>query len=505
LLLFLLISFELIKIFTNGNSKVAILGALMITFAPAIQWWFIPHIADVFFWSMCLTVFGYKFFTEKKQWKKYIFVVFLSLSVCTFVMALFPGLQVPLGLFSLASLLCLLIRDKKLITTNKKQIIIAIILMLVIVIPILGYTLYTSYDAIMATMNTVYPGSRLELGGNRNYQVLFTNLTNIFLPYKSITYLNESEISDFLHLGILCLMVYPFILKKLRKSDSNELIIGNLFIIVMAIEIIFMLVGFPEWLAKLTLFKYINRMHLVYGFTSCIFTLWTINILFKHKDIIGRKSAIIIGLVYSILYYKTIDQNMLGYMPRLAYIAEIAGIFLLVICILFRYKKETFELIAIIVLFSGFTINPIAIGISPITNHEFVNFIKNHNDGYYITLDSNVTQNLLLANGVKTLNAINFYPDYGKWKLIDSNGENDNFYNRYAHIEIELTSEETNYKLMNADWIVVNLNYSDLKKLGIKYIFTNSNKLIDFSKYDINASVDYSNSEEGVIIYEIYN
>ncbi len=33
-------------------------------------------------------------------------------------------------------------------------------------------------------------------------------------------------------------------------------------------------------------------------------------------------------------------------------------------------------------------------------------------------------QSLLLANGIKTINAVNFYPDLKKWNLIDSKGKN---------------------------------------------------------------------------------
>ena len=81
-------------------------------------------------------------------------------------------------------------------------------------------------------------------------------------------------------------------------------------------------------------------------------------------------------------------------------------------------------------------------------------------------------QNYLIASGAKCLNAVNFYPDYGKWKAIDPKLKNDEFYNRYIHMVVALTNDKTSYQLSAPDSIVVNMNVNDLKKWNVKYLLS---------------------------------
>lgn len=79
-------------------------------------------------------------------------------------------------------------------------------------------------------------------------------------------------------------------------------------------------------------------------------------------------------------------------------------------------------------------------------------------------------QSLLLANGLKTINGVNFYPDLKKWKLIDSKEEYKDIYNRYYHTEVRLTDKKTNFELKQADMFILNLNILDIKKWPVKTI-----------------------------------
>lgn len=49
LILFILVSFEFMYIITHKNKKLSVLGSFLIVFSPAMQWWFSPHMYDVFF------------------------------------------------------------------------------------------------------------------------------------------------------------------------------------------------------------------------------------------------------------------------------------------------------------------------------------------------------------------------------------------------------------------------------------------------------------------------
>ncbi|HEM5084111.1 TPA: hypothetical protein U1218_002223, partial [Streptococcus suis] len=60
--------------------------------------------------------------------------------------------------------------------------------------------------------------------------------------------------------------------------------------------------------------------------------------------------------------------------------------------------------------------------------------------------------NIPLVAGAPTLNSTNAYPNLELWKSLDTNGQYDEIYNRYAHVIIELTnSEETVFELLHPD------------------------------------------------------
>ena len=122
---------------------------------------------------------------------------------------------------------------------------------------------------------------------------------------------------------------------------------------------------------------------------------------------------------------------------------------------------------------SSFTINPIAYGTTAITDYELISAVKKtitKNNQYVLATDSLQLQSLLLANGLKTINGVNFYPDLKKWKLIDPKEEYKDIYNRYYHTEVRLTDKKTNFELKQADMFILNLNILDIKKWPVKTI-----------------------------------
>lgn len=471
LFLLILVSFELSMILTKNNKKISIFGAFIISFAPPLQWWFVPHMTDVFFWAMTVTTLAYHFFIADTKWKKILFTILLPISCIGYSLALFPSLQVPLAMLSLALIIALLIRDKEKITFTKKEWP-RIAFVLLVIISILGYFIITSLNDLKLLMHTVYPGERVSTGNDSVFADIFTDVTTLFLPYKTITYSNNCEASRFIHLAPLFLMTYIMIKNKIK---TNDLFIGKVLFISILIELFFMLIGFPTIVAKITMFKYINRMYLVYGFTALLFTLWSIYTINKYKIKIKKKTIKIILIIFTLCYLTTIDSQKITFYPIYYYIIEI--IYISIMSYLFLKGKQTTPLImySLLIIIASVTINPISQGTSAITNHKIsreITKISNKDDGYWLVNGSNVYANFALANGAKVINATNFYPDYDKWKLLDPKKENDEYYNRYANMSLELIKGKTNYNLVAPDHLSLKLDYKDIKKLKIKYILT---------------------------------
>ncbi len=474
-IIFILASFEVCMIITKKNKILSVLGAFLISYAPAMQWWFVPHICDVFLWGTTLLALGYHFFTAKKRWLKNLYTLFLPLVASVFVLALFPSCQIPVGLIAIALLVVFLIRDKKDITFKKKDIF-RIIFMVIVALIILGYTILGSKEAIELLYNTAYPGKRVSLGGNYTLDRIFTNLTTLFLPYKDSNVLNNCEVSTFIHFAPIFLVLFPLMIRKLKTYKDNNLIIGKTLFIILLIEVFFMLVGIPETLAKITLFSYINRMDIVYGFTATLFTIYMINTLFKYKDLVKFKHFLISLIIYLGCYIFFINKENLEYLPIYLYLFEIVVFGVILIAIYKGRKYFSMSLIFLLLIISSFTINPIRIGIDPIEDHELVDAVKKLNEedeGYFLTTNNIQISSLLLANGLKVVNAVNFYPDMEKWEVIDSSKNHEYDYNRYLHFMITLSEDnKTRYKLIQNDLLELDISLKDLSKWNIKYLVT---------------------------------
>lgn len=474
MILLVLLSFEACMIITKKNKKVALLGAMMIAFSPAVQWWFVPHATDVFFWGLALFATAYHFFTSEKKWR-WIFMILLSCSVITFVMVLYPPLQVPIGLVMLALFVACLVRDKKDITFKKKDIW-QIIVMALFVLIVLGLVVWNSKDAIMALYNTVYPGKRVSLGGGQGIGGLFTDLTSFLLPFKQITYSNNSEVSTFVQFAPIFLMLYPLIWKKMKK-DKN-MIVGNVLLICIIVMFVFMSIGFPELLAKLTLFSYVDsaRMKLAYGLVAVLFTIWGLDMIWK-KQIFSKKQIFGAIAVFGFLYVCFIGDKELSYVGWKYYGILIIGLMILAFLMLRHYQKIFLVAMAGLMLIVGATVNPIARGISALNGHPLeqkINEIADKDkDAYWLSVNSILMQQLAIANGAKMLNAVNFYPDMEKWKILDPTGEYSDIYNRYAHILVFLTNDNTEFLTGSApDNFVLKLSCKDALKWPTKYILS---------------------------------
>lgn len=70
------------------------------------------------------------------------------------------------------------------------------------------------------------------------------------------------------------------------------------------------------------------------------------------------------------------------------------------------------------------------------------------------------------------------------WKQLDPKQKNIDIYNRYAHVQVEVTKGETSFTLNAPDNFTIFMNTSDLLQMKINYICTqvdltsfNDNKL----------------------------
>lgn len=480
-----LASFEVCYILTKKNKKLSILGAILVTWGPSTQWWFVPHMPDVILWAMTLFSLMYHFLTNKR-WIRNICMLLLPFITLEFVIALFPSFQIGLGYFIAALLIALIYRDKIKPFENKKQIF-RDIFVVVCSLSLIGYFIISNKDALSATMNTAYPGARISVGGDSSIKDLFTDLATPFLSFTSgkSPYNNQSEDSTYIHFGIFVLLLAPLLISKMKKERNRDWIVGLCFMIILGIDIFFMIFGFPNLLAKITLFSYINRMKMVYGCICIFFTIWGFNALEKYKSKIDFSYYLLSVFFYCILLFSFIDINLVNFLPKYIYYVEILVYLIILLSLRFSFKNIGYTIIIALTLFSSIAINPIITGIAAITNHPSADaistIISKDKDSYWMSYGNIIYSSYLLALGAKTINAVNFYPDYGKWDIIDRERIYDDVYNRYAHISATLSADNKNHidYGATADLVQLQLTFPTMKNLNIKYIVVNANEVLE--------------------------
>lgn len=479
LLLMLLLSFELCMILTQKNTIVSLLGGFWIVLSPAIQWWFMQHVGDIVFYMEALVVLFYMFFRHfDRPAVKIACAIGFGLSGVGYVLMLYPALQVPLGYLTVL-LLCLVFFRfrKKVVFSYKDWVLIGCVC--VAALGILLHVYLISKGAIATIAQTTYPGHRVSTGGEGMPYSINAFLTNLFLPFKDVPagLANNCEISSFYNFLPAVLLTMPFLI----KYRARHLRLGISLSIFSLLCLIYNYVHVPVWLAKLTLLSYVTyRIELAYAFSAMLLSIWALSEL-THLAASRRMNPWLAGICsagIALFYFLSVYETQLKTYVRLRYYIVFIFVLLVLNFLLMRGLKWMFSIIMSgVVIVSGAVVNPVNIGVGSLFNNALsleIGKIKKSDPNAYWLTSNMVMGNFLAAQGVRDLDGTNFYPDMKKWSLLDPQGKEASVYNRYAHIQVQLTQDKTSMRNPAPDSIQVTMNVDDLKKWNVKYYLTAS-------------------------------
>lgn len=500
LIMLSLLSYEIILALTNRNKNVALIGMTLIVFASATQWWFSTAVVDLIIFSQGLVVSVYYYLRMNKLRYKILNSLLFISSGIGFVISIYPPIQVSLGYATLIFLVHVVLSQKEKI---KKKDYLVFSLTTVCILSIVGYVIYSARDAISLLMGTVYPGSRVETGGGFPLSELNSYLVGWLLPYKNIGFSNSCEVSGYINL-IPMIVILFFIRDKNRKGD---LLIKSTFIF-LCIACLFVLVGFPKIISKIILFSFVtnSRMRLTIGLVAIYLICMLIANIDKDKYS-HAKATIISSITIAILTISIIETEYYKYIGKEGVFLAALLFGIMIFYFVKGYIKQITSFIMVFMIVSGFTVNPICVGLSPIYEKKIskeISSIDKKEEGKWIGLDSLVAGDFLLANGVNVINSTHYYPDLKLWSKLDREGKYEDIYNRYAHIIIDITEEDTNFELNQEDVVKVNVNINELSKLDVRYILSNKN-LEEFNTNKNQLKELYYNETSGNYIYEYIN
>lgn len=507
-------SYELCLILTKRNKKVSLCGMIVITFSAAVQWW---YCMQVLIWGQIVVVLVDKFMTTNKKRNKYLCALGILVSGLSYIFEFYPAWQISFGYVFLALIIWILIKNIKYekYRFTKPDVAVIVITLLCIAL-LLGRWYMLSKDTLAAEMNTDYPGERNEVGGGALN--LYSYFYNIFFPTEE--YLNPCEYSSMLSLFPIPLilgLIYVIRNKKDLHFWIPMLVVGGFLSI-------WCVYGFPEFLAVLTKMSMstAGRASIPLG-TVCIYILiYLIGNFEKDDKLINKKlSYVLSGIFILFIIYKA--KTTIGFAEEFHYLDKFkillgGEIFLALIFGVLNINNEKIKnytiygLIAV-ALITGLGVNPVirttdVLYTKPVAI-KMQEIKKENPDAIWAVNDAGWYKNdYAVANGIRTINSTAVYPNFELFeKLLGEKAKEEEIrkiYNRYAHVNFEVTDEESNVELLFADNIAIKVNYKDLQKLNIEYILSTVDLNKNFKdNEDARSTFKEIYNEDKIYIYEV--
>ena len=361
-------------------------------------------------------------------------------------------------------------------------------------------------------MATEYPGRRFSLGGTLSLPFTIGLIMggygiDVILPFEEVLKAtNNCEAASFFTMAPLGWLIFFYLHFKLKQKDLLLIFLFGITIFYMVWEF----AGIPAWLAKISLLSTApdNRVRSAIDFAMLI-------MLFRSLTLIKNFPAPFLRLILADVIAILPIIAIYNFLPEwfdikkgfLVFIFTSLSIFL----ILTPMNKKNFVVLAILMLGIGATVNPINKGVDVIykmpVGQKISEIVQQEVDaGQKKSLwisegGSDALNDIPIMYGAPTINSVNFYPVFERWKKIDPEEMQKTIYNRYAHINLTLTNEMTNFNLVGGDLFDLHLNVNDLPVLEVHYVFSRNSELENFSTPQIKIRKIFEDA--GSFIYEV--
>lgn len=451
--------------------------ALLVTFAPVISWWldvngYVEMIVSCE--VMLLIIAGY-LKTSSYRVRIALGLPFVVCGGC-FVLTFYPALQVPMAyLFFTMAAVYIALHWRAARLSRKDALIVGGFFLLFCVG--MAYVFGKSWDTVQTVLSTAYPGHRADCGGGALpllAQYPLDALTPLRSFADSLRIDAFASVYDFFPLGILLSL---WVVLRERTHDAY-------LIALLALSAFlgwYCFVGFPEFLAKLTLMSLstgglYSKAFIAFGLTNLLLLIRGLALLKVRPS---RIAAAVVAIVASGAIMAGSAAAFSWFYNAASFavcaLALIGGMYLLL-----RSKAGAdgalVAYLATLALFMGVLVNPVQIGAAPILENKTraaVSAINDANPGSRWAVtgdDSSAYADLAATSGAAVINTCNVYPNLSLWRAFDPTGSYDDVYNRYAHISIEVVHGETHFGDAAFDSFTLYVNPSDVALLEADYL-----------------------------------
>ena len=347
-----------------------------------------------------------------------------------------------------------------------------------------AYLLITSWDTILALLQSSYPGkAAISQGGGAGFWLLKypLSLTGVRMDDPSV--IENSSVICFAPIGLI---VSLWIVGKEKKPD-------RLLLLLLGVEAVltwYYCMGTTPWIAKLFLLNYTNahRGPQVIGFLRLFVLIRALSCKeqavkrLPAAGIAGAAAVFAVGISWCYTKHDSAAERY-EYWTSAWMVIAVTAVLFVVFYLFLRYEKGkmgrrygALGLAGMVVFLSGFRINPVRFGTDVITEsavyQEIHRIAEADPDGVWLELgiDYPVSNLVTMAGGI-SLTASQTCPELERWEIFGQDEEQVEVYNRYCHVRAVL-SEEIRCTLLQTDYVQMELNEEALKTLSVDYVLT---------------------------------
>lgn len=478
--------FLLFEVVLGGNRKLAALGAFWFcNSAYVICWSLLPdHV--IFFAALgCLS--AYHLLNSEKRGGRLASAILLGLSIPGFIMIVYPPWQVGAAYFMLFVFASLIIREKLYVSpvARLRHRIAYLGVALVIAAGLTLSWLLACLPDLKMMSNSVYPGHRISLGGDYSLALLFKGVYNMATIYDAPPALrNQSEAASFYYL-------FPAVLIGLclsRKLARKLGVVSWALVAYISGALIFLFVGLPQSIAKLTLLSYIPsyRADLTIGLASILLSMRVLAVTRDLRSSVrGRWEKLWpivagIGMLSVLLWHAFAFAKETNVLPstRVALLTAVTG-GLASYCLLSGRVKIFAAFICVLVVATTIRFNPLSTNLNHIYKSELAGEVTRLNrqsdrPPLWVCYGGVHPGVLVTILGGRSVSGVHWPPQLSMWHILDPDRIYEHIYNRYAEVSLDYMPDVSRVSFRAPQdgelRVMISPDYPGLKTLGARYL-----------------------------------
>lgn len=507
--LILLLGAYLLLLALTDRTDIAVLFSLAIWLSPFFQWWYLPlSLETVGMGMLALAAFIYSLRAATTA-RRVGWLAMTAYSTVGFVLVFYPPFQIPTALVLAVIGISYVVGSWRRLDLSWRRMLIDCGALVVVTGATLAAFYLHSRSTIVAINSTVYPGRRRVGGGTSSLWQLLSAPFGLTLARHGALLTssgtNQSEISSFVMLG-------PFALFQLQRVRLREftyrwriLLLGTAAVWVLIS--VWYLVSVPPLLARILLLDRVpsGRAIVGVGLGGILLMALFCAAEFEHRDTSRpapgrstplspgdrrrqlRSGALVCAALAFGLYFWA-GRGLMATYPVLGISLWKAGIVsaaVAVVVFLTCARRVILGGVALVLLGAviSLPVNPLYQGLGPLTSSPLLTTFTSDaatppdtTHRVWLSFAGLNINDVLIASGLPTVNAVDFYPDAKAWSALDPHDRFSSVWNRYANMYFAPgpAGSAPVIHLVQADVVTVTLDPCGVAagKLGVGFVLS---------------------------------